>query len=237
MDLSFQVLKEPRGLIRLIQAILAIIAFALTVGFSTDCEFNIPCKASKDSHIQVEYEIEYPFSDTSISAPQNCVDENDKFEIELPFDFSNGAEFFVATGVLAFLYCVFILVVYIGFHQTYAQNNKLPVIDLGISTVLTIFWLAGSSAWSQGVADLKYYLHPDTVFKLLPVCVRPGIEYMCHTVEDGSYGTLNASLVLGFANFLLWACSLWFVYKETVFFAEPVPEPTQNQQAKVAGRV
>ncbi len=56
-----------------------------------------------------------------------------------------------------------------------------------------MFWLAGSSAWAQGVSDLKYYLHPDTIFKILYVCSQEGNE--CETVEDGSYGTLNASLV------------------------------------------
>jgi len=232
MDLSLEVLKEPRGFIRVIQCVMAILAFSTTVGFSTTCEFNVLCP--NDNELESEYEIDYPFSNTILTAP-HCDDKESTLEIELPFDFSNAAEFFVATGVLCFLYTILILVVYIFFHQTYAQNNRIPVVDLGITAILSVFWLAGSSAWAQGVSDLKYYLHPDIVFKILHVCITHG----CKTVEDGSYGTLNASLVLGFANFALWLSSLWFVYKETVFFQPPeaVPETNQNQQTKGVGRV
>lgn len=69
--------------------------------------------------------------------------------------------------------------------------------DLVVTAIFTIFWLAGSSAWAQGVSDLKYYLHPETLFKLLPICIDDDDDngHDCQTVEDGSYGTLNASLV------------------------------------------
>jgi hypothetical protein len=234
MDLSLQVMKEPRGFIRVIQCVMAILAFATTVGFSTTCEYNVECPGGVEK--EAEYEIEYPFSTPTLEYP-NCGPESGEHSMDLPYDFSNAAEFFVATGVLSFLYTIIILVVYIFFHQTYAQNNKIPVIDLGVSVILSVFWLAGSSAWAQGVSDLKYYLHPDTIFKILYVCSQEGNE--CETVEDGSYGTLNASLILGFANFALWLSSLWFIYKETVFFQPPeaTPETNQNQQTKAVGRV
>lgn len=239
MDLSFEVMKEPRGFIRVLQCIMAILAFATTAGFSTECEFNIPCGSNKAGDKLVEYTIDYPFSSTELTYPKECDEGSPEIDMDLPFDFSNAAEFFVATGVLSFLYTIIILVVYIFFHQTYAQNNRIPVIDLGITAILSVFWLAGSSAWAQGVSDLKFYLHPETIFKLLPICFEEESDHDCQTVEDGSYGTLNASLILGFANFLLWLSSLWFIYKETVFFQSPeaAPETNQNQQTKGAGRV
>lgn len=71
-----------------------------------------------------------------------------------------------------------------------------------MTAIFSIFWLAGSSAWAQGVSDLKYYLHPETLFKLLPICFDDeDNNHDCQTLEDGSYGALNASLVNYFYNY------------------------------------
>jgi hypothetical protein len=42
-------------------------------------------------------------------------------------DFSSDAQFFVATGVLSFLYCIGITVVYIMFDAMYQSNGLLPL--------------------------------------------------------------------------------------------------------------
>lgn len=42
-------------------------------------------------------------------------------------DFSSDAQFFVATGVLSFLYCIGIVVVYIMFDAVYQSNGLLPL--------------------------------------------------------------------------------------------------------------
>ncbi|XP_054723997.1 synaptophysin-like isoform X2 [Uloborus diversus] len=237
MDLSIRVIKEPRGFIRIIQCVMAIIAFATTVDFDTICKFSITCPPPGEKE-EFEYELGYPFSNSVLKIPNSCGSNEKDVELTLPFDYTSSAAFYVATGVLAFLYTIFTLVVYIFFHQMYANNPKLPVIDMGITAVLSVFWLAGSSAWAQGVADLKFYLHPDTVFNFLGICKLPDVA--CETTEDGTYGLLNASLIAGFANFLLWSCSLWFIYKETVFFSSeetPQPQPNQAQMPKGIGKV
>lgn len=76
---------------------------------------------------------------------------------------------------------------------------------MGITAVLSVFWLAGSSAWAQGVADLKYYLHPETLFRFISICIvnEQEHDHECQTIEDGSYGTLNASLVIIIIIYLL----------------------------------
>ncbi|KAG8199516.1 hypothetical protein JTE90_009362 [Oedothorax gibbosus] len=239
MDVSLRVIKEPRGFIRIIQCVMAILAFSTTAGFSAECKFTIECASDKPNGIkEVEYEFGYPFSNTKLSVPRSCEHLEDPLvDLELPYDLSNASEFFVATGVISFLYTLVILVVYIFFHQTYTNNTKIPVVDLGMTTMLTVFWMGGSSAWAQGVADLKSYLHPDTVFKFLIICTSNDEAKACRTDEDGSFGLLNGSLILGFANFILWAFSLWFIYKETVFHTPEVSDPSENQTTKPVGRV
>lgn len=245
MDVSISVLKEPRGFIRVLQLALAILAFATTAGFSTSISFEVKCNGNDNGKgsKEIDYHFGYPFQMTGQELhPPDCNgndnedEENDDSDnpIRLPFDFSNPAEFFVATGVVSFLYCIIILIVYIFCHQTYANNTRVPVVDLAISALLTVFWLAGSSAWAQGVIDLKYYMDPQNLFGLFQFCHPDD----CEEESDGDYATLDVSLVFGFANFLIWLFSLWFIYKETVFHTPAIPATSETQnQTKGDGRV
>lgn len=42
-------------------------------------------------------------------------------------NFSSSAQFFVTLAALVFLYCLTVLVVYIGYNHVYQQNNKFPL--------------------------------------------------------------------------------------------------------------
>lgn len=80
-----------------------------------------------------------------LEVPKDCNGDGEELEITLPFDYSNTAEFYVATGVLSFLYTLAILVVYIFFHQTYAQNNRVPVIVSYLFTCFCIIYYINTS--------------------------------------------------------------------------------------------
>jgi hypothetical protein len=55
---------------------------------------------------------------------ENC---NGTHSLHLLGDFSSDAQFFVATGVLSFLYCIGITVVYTMFDAVYQNNGLLPL--------------------------------------------------------------------------------------------------------------
>ncbi|XP_013775341.1 synaptophysin-like [Limulus polyphemus] len=214
MDINFRVLKEPLGFIRTIQIVIAIFAFATTSGFGSKSSFRVKCMTS-EKETDINYEYGYPFRlrYSNFIVPK-CDGTYDTTTEKIPYDFSSSAEFFVTTGVLTFMYSLGITLFYIFAHQKYIDDQVVPITDLGITGILTIFWLAGSSAWAQGVSDMKYYTSPVTLAKNLEVCSTLAT---CETTFEGNYATLNVSLIFGFANCLLWASSLWFVYKETVF--------------------
>ena len=55
-------------------------------------------------------------------------------------------------------------------------------------------------------------------------------------VLAGTYANVTVSVIFGFLNFLLWFCSIWFIYKETKFFKSrtaqqqpPPPPPPAGQ--------
>lgn len=82
-----------------------------------------------------------------------------------------------------------------------------------LTTILAIFWLAGSAAWSNGAGALKTLTDPEN---LASICVG------CK-VTTTSFSRLNTSLLLGYLNFFLWGSDLWFLYKETIWFQARQP--------------
>ncbi|XP_023240534.1 synaptophysin-like protein 2 [Centruroides sculpturatus] len=230
MTTNLSIFKEPRGFIRVIQAIMAIFAFSTTAGFSTSVSFIMDCN-SDDIH-DIEYHFGYPFSlrEIPLTIP-NCNETGSHRVVYFPYVFSGSAEFFVATGVIAFLYTILISVVYTIGQDTYQNNPMYPLVDMGITSVITLFWLAGSSAWADSVSDMKYYTKPENLFKNLCECMRKDV---CKSDDMGSFASLDVSLVFGFSNFLLWGVSIWFVYKETTFHQQ---RQQQQGQTNSAGKV
>lgn len=229
MTTNMAVFKEPRGFIRVIQAIMAIFAFSTTSAFSTMVSFIIAC--NDDQHV-IPYRFGYPFSlrEIGLNVPLSCNETGEKV-IYFPYVFSGSAEFFVATGVIAFLYTLVISVVYTIGQDTYQNNPIYPLVDMGITSVITLFWLAGSSAWADSVNDLKYYTRPENIYQNMCVCLSN--KDVCKPGDIGGFATLDVSLVFGFANFLLWGASIWFVYKETTFHQQQQQQQGQTNSAKV----
>lgn len=85
--------------------------------------------------------------------------------------------------------------------------------DFMLTTILAIFWLAGSAAWSNGAGALKTVTDVDTLQAICPTC----------KVTTSSFSRLNTSLLLGYLNFFLWGSDLWFLYKETIWFQARQP--------------
>ncbi|XP_075751782.1 synaptophysin-like protein 2 isoform X1 [Rhipicephalus microplus] len=229
MDLNFRVLKEPRGFIRVLQFVFSIFAFATTSGFGTTSIFSVTCSGS-GSPFKVNVQFGYPFrmSYFPFQVPHSCpITPDDTLDsIELPFNFASNAEFFVATGVLSFLYCVGILGIYLFSSKMYAENQTVPIVDLGLTALMSLFWFAGSCAWAQGVRDVKYYMSPDNIIKWPAIGICRDIDKArCEQEASGSFATLNVSLILGFFNVLLWMAGCWFVYKETSFHGQRQPPP------------
>lgn len=208
-QLTLRVLKEPRGFIRLVQFLFAILAFSTTCGFSTEIAFRFACNAAQT--FSYDRDLEYPF-DLARMLVLDCAGRGKPVVLG---DYSSQSEYFVATGVLSFLYCIVAVALYVFYDALYKANIFAPVFDLAISGVLALFWLTASSSWAQGVSDMKYFTNPKTIFKKISDCQTPD---SCIVLSSGNFATLNVSLIIGFANFVLWVAGLWFIYKESHWF-------------------
>ncbi|KAK2721126.1 synaptophysin-like isoform X1 [Artemia franciscana] len=226
MELDLDILKIPRGFIRILQFVFAVFAFACLTSFSTVIEFMVKCKDNGSETVH-PVSIVYPFRLDHIHTAQAC---KDAFTYDYSGDFSSDAQFFVATGVLSMLYALGSLAFYLMCDDVYTNNKIYPLIDFIVCTVLAVFWLSGSSAWANGLQGLKYTSNPDNWLPKVPYCK----ENECATVFHGNFASLDISVLLGFLNFFLWASNLWFVYKETAWFQPRAPPPGVTIQTPVA---
>nr|CAD7575020.1 unnamed protein product [Timema californicum] len=216
MGAKFGVFKEPRGVMRILQFIFSICAFATTTGFTSFVLLNIFCGPSESSEVGVNLEYSYPFRLDHVQQQKKCstnVSDPEAFTLHtfhLVGDFSSDAQFFVATGVLSLIYSFLIGIVYVLFDAKYQSNELLPLTDFILTVTLSVFWLSGSAAWANGLTGLK-----GTTSSI--ISSKQCLD-ICKSAKVGSVSGLNISIMLGFLNFFLWASDLWFLYKETSWF-------------------
>ena len=234
-------LLEPRGFLRFIEFILAIVAFGTTTDFRGFFDFTLNCSGSSNSSIGGgligPFEITYPFQLFN-SPPVKYKDCNGQDQTVIMMgDGSPSAQWFVFVGVMAFLFSLASVVFYVGFEAVYRATHErmISIGDLVITSLFAFFWLTAASALASSLNSiLKSFASYDcvvspTCLKTNPVDCSPG---MCTDGAVVNWSKLNVSVTFGFLNFFLWACNIWFVYKETPFHVTPAKE-NFNQEAQV----
>ncbi|CAH2275759.1 synaptophysin 1 [Pelobates cultripes] len=219
LQLSFLPLKEPLGFIKVLEWVFSIFSFATCGGYSGKTELVVTCvNTTYPDNKTIQASFMYPFR------LYNYVFEGigDKFcgepwpAFHLTGDYSSPSQFYVAIAVLAFLYCIGALVLYLGYWQLYQSTSKLTLIDFIFTVIFAFLWLVSASAWAKGLTDVKTATSPQNIAEYHckpPIKCNPGME--------SHMGSLNISVAFGFLNLILWAGNAWFVYKETNLHKPP----------------
>lgn len=238
-----RVLKEPRGFMRCLEWLFAIIAFATCVNFATTSEYTVTCTDNRT--ISVSHPISYPFQIDHVQ-PVNLscsANQSDFVKAYPPGDYSSDAQFFVFTGVLSFFVTMGCLVVYVFFSNLYSdEQKKFPTIDFCLTVIVAVFWLSASAAWANGILNLKqtadpaYWIFRNTQLNNT-ICSKTSQDTyinaavkVCTVQFPGRFAEANVSVIIGFLNFFLWTVNLWFLYKETTWFISRSGQPQGGEQ-------
>ncbi len=157
--------SEPRGLIRLLQFIFAIFAFATACNGGSDLSIS---DNNNNQIITASWSYPYDLSttpiETNLTELQNDLSQSN--------DIKPSAQFFVFTGVTAMLLALGFTILYVFMDLQYRNDERLPIGDLIVTLIWTIFWIAGSSAWAQGVTNLRSQTSINYVTSLVADCAN-----------------------------------------------------------------
>uniref|UniRef100_A0A3Q3G5I1 Synaptophysin like 2 n=1 Tax=Labrus bergylta TaxID=56723 RepID=A0A3Q3G5I1_9LABR len=209
-------LKEPLAFIRVLEwvSFFPTFSYHMVNGGVTSTAQPSLCRVPGACDRQdIHAEFNYPFRlmDHPYAVP-SCNNQSVSTAY-LTGDHKSSAQFFVCIGVFAFLYCTGTLVLYLGYQHVYRATSRGPTVDLLVTAAFAFLWLTSSSAWAKGLSDVKWATSPSTI---------GAVPHM---------GRLNASVIFGFLNLILWSGNCWFIYKETPF------HKSANQPADVEGGV
>lgn len=238
----FEAIKEPIGFIKIVQILMAILCFAIAVNGSSNLAFTQVCKnttLNQQPYItyQASYSYPYDLTQAKIVAINSCSSGSaKKLDRETltteGFNIKSSAEFFVFLGVVAFLYSLGMVIVYIFLKHKYDNSVFLPLIDFGVTVVFAICWFASDIAWAKAISDIQFHTNTDNVVRSMETACNPKSSVKeCQSYKYASYGSIIISCIIGFCNLILWSGNIWFVLKETTWYK--TRKAMQQQQQNI----
>lgn len=156
-------IPEPRGLIRILQFIFAIFAFSTASGGGSSLSIGY-----NNTNNAITASWSYPFALHETKINTNLPKTQDT--LSLSNSIKPSAEFFVFTGVTSMLISLAFIAGYVVLDRQYRNDERLPVVDFVITLIWTFFWIVGSSAWGQGVSNIRTQTSSEYIISLISSC-------------------------------------------------------------------
>ncbi|XP_056101337.1 synaptophysin-like protein 1 [Rhinichthys klamathensis goyatoka] len=218
--LNLSPVREPLGFVKVVEWLTAVVAFGTCGGYTGRTQLSIFCAGGDNETLTAT--LTYPFRLNQERLLENnaTLCNRTVAETHLVGDSSSAVEFFVAVAVLAFLYSMVALLVYLGYMHVYRDSDFGPMFDFVLTSAFAFLWLVCSSAWARGLQTVKDATGTAGMDSTLALCRDAGVR--CEVTEFASMRLLNISVVFGYLNLLIWVGNAWFVYKETRWHSQKV---------------
>uniref|UniRef100_A0A914E0M7 MARVEL domain-containing protein n=1 Tax=Acrobeloides nanus TaxID=290746 RepID=A0A914E0M7_9BILA len=206
-QLNTEQLKLPLGFIKLVELIFALIAWAAKNGWRFELQYS--CLDGQNLTKEITH---FSLKDVAF---ENCNGTN-----VFLFDnsYSGSSSFFGFVAIASIFFVLGMLFIYLFNWGLYAGDDRVPQLDLVLTSLLAIFWFLATVFWFFGANGVESATEPDRVLKLVKE------KHLCEGCEDkfissyAMYATLTVSLFAGFGCLVLFASNMWFTYKETIWF-------------------
>jgi len=247
-ELHKDVFLTPKGMIKFVQLLIVICAFAMTTSASGTTRLTISkgvtgkpaysvyaTSETKYPFVKFKYTLsvsELPGGFNDTSTPKN------KTETDIMFTDGFGAEskFYVFVGVISFLYVLIAIVCY-GWFKKISKMSDLfaqyfTKVDFLGTVLLTFLWFLSVTLWSAGFAALRAdtFRSNGRFYTLIAAIVHdPSAQAtaaICPTdkipcVEGDSWSKLYGSIIFGYLCVFLFGVDCWYTFKDTEWHAEP----------------
>ncbi|XP_067931516.1 synaptophysin-like [Watersipora subatra] len=215
VKVDVEILREPRGFMRIVQLVLAIFAFGTITSVKTTSNIIVNCGVENVTHeLVVPVQYGYPFRITKTAHVMLPFCSEVKVDTAVfKANYSSAAEFFCFIGVMSFLAYVLLLPAYVLLGSFFAKCTLGAKADFLASGVWTLLWFISSTAWADNLSKMTNYMDPENLIAVLgDSCKAP---HTCRAGQAGDHSTLVVSVLFGFLNTGLTGANLWFLFKET----------------------
>ena len=192
--LNLKAVLEPKGIIRSVEFLTAILAFTTCCGYTGSGSFQVVCPGI--TNLPVSFSFSYPFRLTEdIRFSDNvCANVNNKNQtVSSPTQSESASQFFVFVGVWSFLTCIASVILYVFFDAHIQVRSWMPKVDFIHSLVIVFLWLIATSAWLRSLNDMKTEVDSERFMMLQPTCKV--LTDKCQVTSNVDFTTLNASIV------------------------------------------
>uniref|UniRef100_A0A8C2DW24 Synaptophysin-like 1 n=1 Tax=Cyprinus carpio TaxID=7962 RepID=A0A8C2DW24_CYPCA len=205
--LNLTPVKEPLGFVKVVEWLAAVLAFGSCGGYTGRNLQVTECYISPN--LSVFYIFICRLNQELLVENNTTLCNRTVPATHLVGDSSPSVEFFVAVAVLAFLYSMVALLVYLGYMHMVLRENS----DFVLTAVFAFLWLVCSSAWARGLQTVKDATGTAGIESTLALCMDRDVK--CEVTE-------LYFQIFGFLSLIIWAGNTWFVYKETCWHSQKV---------------
>uniref|UniRef100_A0A183CNR0 MARVEL domain-containing protein n=1 Tax=Globodera pallida TaxID=36090 RepID=A0A183CNR0_GLOPA len=140
--------------------------------------------------------------------------------------FGAGADFVAFLIPLSLFVTVAGLLLYLLCFNHYASDDRLPVLDLIVTVLLTVGWMVGTLSFSmtaRAISEATAEANVNKTMEAHGICkgLKKGDDVSkCTWETHAARAPLSVVTLAGLGLFVLFATNIWFIYKETPFFRE-----------------